>query len=114
MSRREERLEQIRKERRKRTLLTIGAGAAAVLILAVAIVLAVTGPSGPDLSAGDLPRISPEETYSLIQAGEAVLLDVRSAEIYEALHAQDAISLPEVEAIQRMAELPDDRLLVFY
>lgn len=112
MSRRSERIEQARKRRRNRRLLTIGGGALALLVLVAVLVLA--GPIVPlPLTAADLPRISPEETYELIQTDELVLYDVRSEGAYAALHPEGSVSLPEGQHLQSLDELPRDRLLAF-
>ena len=42
----------------------------------------------------DVPRISVSEAKAAIDSNQAVLVDVRSAEAYDALHATDAISIP--------------------
>jgi rhodanese-related sulfurtransferase len=59
-------------------------------------------------------RITPAEAKSLLDSGEAVLYDTRSAGAYEALHAAGALSFPEAEAAARVGELPADKSLVFY
>jgi hypothetical protein len=112
VSRRSERIEQARKRRRQHRLLIIGGSVLALIVIVVAIALA--GPSlSPTITAAELPRISPEETYELMQTGEAVLYDVRSEGAYAALHAEGSLSLPEGQAVQALDELPRDRLLVF-
>jgi hypothetical protein len=70
-------------------------------------------PSG-GLTAVDVQRITPAEASSLMDSGEAVLYDTRSAPAYNALHAVGALSLPEAEVPARFAELPADKSLVFY
>ena len=112
MSRRSERIEQARKRRRNRRLLTIGGGALALLLLVAVLVLAGSIMT-PPLTAADLARISPGETYELMQTGEAVLYDVRSEGAYAALHAEGSVSLPEGQELRALDELPRDRLLVF-
>lgn len=70
-------------------------------------------PSG-GLTAADVQRITPAEASSLLNSGEAVLYDVRSAEAYKALHAVGALSWPEADAAARLGELPVDKSLIFY
>lgn len=113
MSRRTERLDQVRARRRLRRRLAVGAGALAVVATVVLLVWANAGDPAPSLKSEELVRIAPQEAYRLAQAEQAVLLDVRIKDAYDAGHAQGSLSLPEAEAIQRMADLPDDRLLVF-
>ncbi len=116
MSRRVERIEQARQRRHTHNLL--GIGAAALVVLAIVTIIVWASGNTPEavsgLTAAELPRIAPQEAYRLMQAEEAALYDVRSAEVYRALHAEGALSLPEAEAIQRMAELPEDRTLILY
>jgi hypothetical protein len=62
----------------------------------------------------DVQRITPAEASSLVDSGEAVLYDVRSAEAYRALHAAGAVSWPEAAAAARFGELQTDKTLIFY
>jgi len=59
-------------------------------------------------SANDVQRISPSEAKALVDSGEAVLYDTRSADAYQAQHAAGSVSFPEEEAAARIDELPDD------
>jgi rhodanese-related sulfurtransferase len=59
-------------------------------------------------SAEDVQRISPAEAKALLDSGEAVLYDTRSADAYQAQHAKGAVSFPEEEAAARIDQLPDD------
>jgi hypothetical protein len=70
-------------------------------------------PSG-GLTAVDVQRITPAEASSLLDSGEAVLYDVRSAAAYNALHAVGALSWPEADAAARFGELQVDKSLIFY
>lgn len=56
-----------------------------------------------------VPRTSLQEAIAKIDAGEAVLVDVRSRAAYEAAHAAGSVSMPEEEIEARLSELPDDR-----
>jgi hypothetical protein len=103
------------KQRRQNQLVTVGI-VAAVLVLMGGLVYAVAGPKmawnvrSPD----DVSRISPAKAKSLVDAGEALLVDTRSVGQYEALHAAGAISIPEEQAASRAGELPQDQDIVFY
>jgi 3-mercaptopyruvate sulfurtransferase SseA len=59
-------------------------------------------------------RISAEEARQAVAKGEAVLVDVRAKESYDAEHAKGAISLPLSELSSRMGELPKDKLVITY
>ena len=72
-------------------------------------------PSPKTPSPAEIPRIQARELWERLQAGEAiVVVDVRSREEYAQEHIAGALSLPLSELSQRAAELPRDRLLVFY
>src|SRR5688572_17476101 len=59
-------------------------------------------------------RISGEEARQAIAKGEAVLVDVRAKQAYEAGHAKGAISLPLSDLPARAGELPKDKLVITY
>jgi rhodanese-related sulfurtransferase len=61
-----------------------------------------------------VPRISIEVAKKMADAGEAVLVDVRTKGTFEAAHIAGAISLPSEEIPDRINELPTDRLIIFY
>lgn len=62
----------------------------------------------------DVPRITPQELKAKLDAGEAVVFDARSRTAYVQKHIAGAISLPQDEVAARLAELPTDKLAVFY
>lgn len=62
----------------------------------------------------DARRISGEEARQAIAKGEAVLVDVRAKQAYEAGHAKGAISLPLSDVPSRAGELPKDKLIITY
>ncbi len=66
------------------------------------------------LTAQDVQRITPADAKALLDAGEAILYDVRSANEYATLHASGAISFPDSQAAARLGELQADKSLVFY
>lgn len=66
------------------------------------------------LTAQDVQRITPADAKALLDAGEAVLYDVRSVDEYATLHAAGAFSFPESEVVTRLEELPAAKDLVFY
>ncbi len=65
-------------------------------------------------SAADVQRITPAEVKPLLDSGQAILYDTRSAGSYNNQHAAGAISFPEADVAARFSELPDDKALVFY
>jgi hypothetical protein len=60
------------------------------------------------------PRIPAAEARQALAKGEAVLVDVRNKEAYEASHAQGALSIPLSEIGSRAGELPKNKLVITY
>ncbi len=65
-------------------------------------------------SADEVQRITPTEARPLLDSGQAILYDARSADSYSTQHAAGAVSFPEADVAARFSELPDDKALVFY
>ena len=65
-------------------------------------------------SAADVQRITPAEAKTLLDEGQAVLYDARSAGSYHTQHAAGAVSFPEADVSARFSELPTDLSLIFY
>jgi hypothetical protein len=91
-----------------------------VLVLsigALAISSAVQNRQVSDPSIGtqdDVPRISAEEAYEAVMAGEAVLVDTRSLAEFETQRAAGAISIPIGETEARLGELDPDTWVITY
>lgn len=62
----------------------------------------------------EFEQITVHELRRRLDAGQAILLDVRPAEEYAAGHLPSAHSIPWDEIEERLAELPDDALVVAY
>lgn len=62
----------------------------------------------------DIPRLDVDEARALVDAGQALLVDVRGPVAYRSLHIAGALSLPVYEVAERYAELPAGRLPIFY
>jgi Flp pilus assembly protein CpaB len=62
----------------------------------------------------EISRIKVDEAKALIDSGQAILLDARSAESYTSQHATGAISFPEAKELELLAQLPKDKILIFY
>lgn len=65
-------------------------------------------------STDDLDPVSGKELLARVRRGEAVLLDVRPAEEFDAGHIAGAISVPLADLKRRLAELPKRREIVAY
>ena len=59
-------------------------------------------------------RISVATAREMADAGEAVLVDVRTKGTFEAAHIAGAISLPYEEIPERVDGLPTDKLIIYY
>jgi phosphohistidine swiveling domain-containing protein len=64
----------------------------------------------------EVPRVSLEETLAAIESGEAVVVDVRSAQAYQASHIPGAISIPlgEIETNPTGLNLDKDLWIITY
>jgi rhodanese-related sulfurtransferase/predicted transcriptional regulator len=67
-----------------------------------------------DYLGDDVEAIDRDELRKRMRRGEAVLIDVRPAEEYDAGHIEGARSIPIDELDERLAELPADREIVAY
>lgn len=65
-------------------------------------------------SSADMPRITVQELKAKLDADEAVVFDARTRAAYAKKHIAGAISMPQDEVEARVAELPSDKLAVFY
>lgn len=59
-------------------------------------------------------RITTTELRDQLEKGEAVIVDVRSAEQYKVRHIKSAIHIPGNEITARAAQLPSNKLIVTY
>jgi rhodanese-related sulfurtransferase len=71
-------------------------------------------PEGGALTKAIVPRISVGAAKEMADAGEAVLVDVRTRGSFEAARIAGAISFPSEEIPDRYGELPTDQLIIFY
>lgn len=99
-------------------LLLVG-GVAFYLFSNSAPVPAVTTNAPANTAQSDIPypevaRISIAEAKAGVDAGTAVLLDVRPQEDYQTRHAANAISIPDSEINHRFPELPQDVAIYTY
>ena len=71
-------------------------------------------PEGGTLTKSIVPRIAVEVARQMANAGEAVLVDVRTKATFDRAHIAGAISMPASEVLERYHELPADKLVIFY
>lgn len=62
----------------------------------------------------EVNRIKVDEAKALLDSGQAILLDARSAESYAKQHATGAVSFPEAQELELLSQLPKDKILIFY
>ncbi|HET9227145.1 MAG TPA: rhodanese-like domain-containing protein [Thermoanaerobaculia bacterium] len=70
-------------------------------------------PAAQDTVAS-VPRISAADAKKAVDAGKAILVDVRGAVAYQEEHAKGAIHMPTYEIATRMSELPKDKQIITY
>jgi len=88
--------------------------AGCLLVAAAASLFAAEPPSPPPQSSDAARRIGAAEARQALAKGEAVLVDVRAKESYDAEHAQGALTIPLGEVTSRASELPKDKLIITY
>ena len=59
-------------------------------------------------------RVTLEEARALADRGEAVIVDVRAKAQYDQSHIKGSVCIPRTEIDKRLAELPKDKLIIFY
>ncbi len=67
-----------------------------------------------DIPYPAVPRISPADAKARLDSGQAVVVDVRDVESYQAAHIDGAVSIPLSELGSRMQELPKNAEIITY
>ena len=88
--------------------------AAALALLGGVLALAQGEATPRPKSQDEVRRISAEQAKKALDAGTAVLVDVRDLGVYNAEHAKGAISYNSVNAEAGGAGLPKDKLIITY
>jgi hypothetical protein len=95
----------------------VKATVAPTLIPTIAVEASST-PSGNGLpqTEADVPRVSVEDAAAAIKSGEAIVLDVRSAQAYQASHIPGALSIPlfDIETNPSGLNLDKDKWIITY
>ena len=100
---------------KKRNLLT-----GIVLLACAALACNVSPPQPQNLpivnSQDEVPRISVEDAKAALDSGQAVIVDVRSAQSYAASHVAGAVSIPLTNIDSEVNNLPldKDRWIITY
>ena len=68
------------------------------------------------LNEAAVPRVPVEQAKAALDSGAAIVVDVRSAESYQAKHIKGAISIPlaEIEADPTAVKLDKDQWIITY
>jgi 3-mercaptopyruvate sulfurtransferase SseA len=74
----------------------------------------VVQPAAPADPLAEAPRISAVDAKKALDAGKAILVDVRSLDSWQEEHAKGAISIPVNEITARFGELPKDKQIIAY
>ena len=71
---------------------------------------------GLPATEAEVPRVSLEETLAALQSGEAIVVDVRGPDAYQASHVAGAISIPlgEIETNPSGLDLDEDQWIITY
>lgn len=96
-----------------------------VVLIGAAILLAVRNDSpsaAPTLPAAvqeegtypEIERVSLEEAKTALEAGSAVFVDVRAADVYALSHVPGARSIPLTEIQTRLDELDPNQWIITY
>lgn len=88
-----------------------GADAANPPLQVASTAQAAAAPADPLAQA---PRISAAEARKALDAGQAVLVDVRSLDAWQEEHAKGAVNIPVNEISVRFGELPKDKQIIAY
>jgi 3-mercaptopyruvate sulfurtransferase SseA len=59
-------------------------------------------------------RISVEDARSAIENGQAIVIDVRTEDVYNAGHIKGARSIPLANIDKHLSEFPKDKLIITY
>ncbi|HJS17139.1 MAG TPA: rhodanese-like domain-containing protein, partial [Anaerolineales bacterium] len=71
---------------------------------------------GLPATEAEVSRVSLEETLAALQSGEAIVVDVRGSDAYQASHVAGAISIPlgEIETNPSGLDLDKDQWIITY
>jgi 3-mercaptopyruvate sulfurtransferase SseA len=72
--------------------------------------------SGIPSTEADVPRVSVDDAAAALQSGEAIVVDVRSAQAYQASHIPGALSVPlfDIETDPTSLKLDKDKWIITY
>jgi hypothetical protein len=91
------------------------------LLLIVAVILlvnrnnsAATTPANADIPYPEIARVSIQDARAALESGDAVLLDVRSADAFAGRHIAGAVNIPLTQLGGRLDELEPNQWIIPY
>jgi 3-mercaptopyruvate sulfurtransferase SseA len=73
-----------------------------------------TSPSGHVAPNDGVKRVTTTELREALDKGTAIVVDVRSATVYQQNHIKGSINIPLEQTEARLSELPRDKMIVTY
>lgn len=112
----------MKKRKRQKSQIPLYLALAGGLLLIITAVL-LNGANEPSTNTSvpaheegypEIERVTLANAKSALEAGTAVIIDVRAAEAYQAAHITGAISIPSNELETRLSELNKDEWIITY
>jgi 3-mercaptopyruvate sulfurtransferase SseA len=99
--------------------LAIGGG---LLLIAIAIFLVnqntatnpLTASSNEEVQVATIERVTVKDAKDALDAGTAIFVDVRAADVYAVSHIPGALSIPLEDVEARLSELNPDQWIITY
>lgn len=109
----------VRQRKNPLPLILLGIGGFLLILLAVVFFTQQSTPaaltaSAPASDTRSIVRVGLEEAYQALENGEAVFLDVRSAESFGLKRITGAVNIPENELLNRLADLDKNDWIIPY
>ena len=91
-------------------------GGGMVVVLGAALLIGLLGQGAPLAvpAVEAIPRTSAAEAKAAQESGNAIILDVRDPDSYEASHIPGALLIPLTELQQRLKELDKEKWIITY
>jgi len=87
---------------------------AAVLLVNHNNSIAATPAANADIPYPEIARVSIQDARAALESGEAVLLDVRSADAFTGRHIAGAVNIPLTQLDGRISELDPNQWIIPY
>jgi 3-mercaptopyruvate sulfurtransferase SseA len=106
-------------ENRNRSVAFLFVVGGVLLMAAVLVWVSLSKPAAPAVtptpgSVAEVQRVTPAEAKAALDAGEAVIVDVRDINSYTASHIGGALSIPINELPDRIGELNPSSWVITY